>query len=469
MQSSSSAGHQQPAIAQNKQSGSLRQRIFRAGIWTLGGYAAGQALRLGSNLIMTRLLAPEMFGIMALANVVMVGLALFSDIGIHQSIVRSQAGRTPAFLNTAWTIQILRGVILWLVALSIAGAFYLLGHLRWFPADSTYANPALPGVVAALSFTALIGGFVSTRQATANRDLALGRVTLVELGSQIVALLSMILWAMIDRSIWALVAGTLIGSFAKTFLSHTVLPGEKNRFHLDRQIAREILGFGKWIVLSSVLGFLALNSDRLMLGGMIDAGTLGLYSIAIFIVGALQDVLARLGANIAFPAFSEVVRERPAALREVYYKFRLPLDAAALVAMGLLMSSGHLLISLLYDHRYQAAGPMVEILCIGLFEVRYWLAGQCFIALGKPKLMVPGIVIRLIVIFCFLPVAFSLWGLKGALWVIGVNTLFSLPLTIFLKVKCGLWNIRRELMVLPLLPVGYFLGLLVSQMIGWRS
>ena len=69
--------------------GNLKQRAINASIWTLGGHAAGQAMRLGTNLIMTRLLVPEMFGVMSIVTVVIVGLAcksaskaaLFEDAG----------------------------------------------------------------------------------------------------------------------------------------------------------------------------------------------------------------------------------------------------------------------------------------------------------------------------------------------------------------------------------------------------
>ena len=159
--------------------------------------------------------------------------------------------------------------------------------------------------------------------------------------------------------------------------------------------SREIFHFGKWIFLTSILGFLAISGDRLILGWLIDPAMLGLYSIALLMIGALQEIFSKLAGNVAFPAFSEVVRQRPFELARVYYKFRLPLDVASLLATGLLFSSGHHLIDLLYDERYRAAGHMLEILSIGIFEVRYSLAGQCYMAMGLPRLLAPIIAVRL--------------------------------------------------------------------------
>src|SRR5262245_66533122 len=99
---------------------SLKKRVLKAGTWSLVGYGLSQAIRFGSNLLMTRLLVPEMFGVMAIATMLMIGLAMFSDAGLKQNVIQSNRGNDPAFLNTAWMIQILRGVLLWFFALCAA-------------------------------------------------------------------------------------------------------------------------------------------------------------------------------------------------------------------------------------------------------------------------------------------------------------------------------------------------------------
>lgn len=450
----------------HKSAGSLGHRILNAAGWLFGGHFVGQLLRLVSNLFMTRLLVPDMFGIMALANVIMVGIAMLSDIGISQGIIQSKRGTDPVYLNTAWTLQILRGGVLWFIALLIAAGIYCFGLWGWLPQGSVYADPVLPYVIAVLSFSALIAGFVSTNVATANRHLALRQLTLLELVSQLSGLLLMVAWVLLEKSIWALVAGALLASVVRVLLSHVVLPGAKNYIHWDKNAFLEIFGFGKWIFLTSLLGFLSANGDRLILSGLIDPAALGLYVIALFLVGALQEVFVKLGGSVAFPAFSEVLRGQGQTLKLAYYKFRLPLDVATLVSAGLLFSAGHLLICFLYDARYQAAGPMVEILSISLFGVRFSLADQCFLAMGKPKLLVPIIVSKLLGLFVFLPFSFYAWGLEGAVWVAGGAILFALPVTIFLKIKHDLFAIWYELAVLPLLGVGYLLGLLANYLVS---
>jgi O-antigen/teichoic acid export membrane protein len=106
---------------------SIKKLAIRGAVWTIASYGTSQILRFGSNLILTRLLIPDVFGLMALVYVFISGLHLFSDIGIGTSIIQNKRGDDPVFLNTAWTMQVIRGVGLWICSLLIAwpvAAFY---------------------------------------------------------------------------------------------------------------------------------------------------------------------------------------------------------------------------------------------------------------------------------------------------------------------------------------------------------
>src|SRR5262245_33278067 len=122
----------------------LRSRVLRAGGWTTLGLGIGHAIRFGGNLVMTRLLVPDAFGIMAVAWTVIIGLWMVSDAGIRQCIVQSRNGDAPAFLDTAWSVQILRGAILTVAALAVAGALAMAQRLGLAAGDSTYSHPLLP-------------------------------------------------------------------------------------------------------------------------------------------------------------------------------------------------------------------------------------------------------------------------------------------------------------------------------------
>lgn len=443
----------------------LKQRVLRAGGWSLAGYGLSQVIRLCSILIMTRLLVPEMFGVMAVAQVFMFGLALFSDLGLAQNTIQSRRGDEPLFLNTAWAVQILRGALMWLLALLLGLALDIAGRIGLLPLGTAYADPLLPAVVAVLSFTALIGGFESTKIGVARRKLSFAGLTKIDLAAQLAAICGMVLWASLDRSIWALVAGGIIGSAVRTVLSHAALPGPGNRWQWENKSFWEIFTFGKWIFLTSILGFLVMSSDRLLLGGLVSSEVLGVYSIAFLVVSAFSNALSRIIGSVGLPAFSEVARESPSRLRETYYRFRMPIDCAALSLAGFLFSAGSLIIRILFDVRYEDAGPILEILALLLVMTRYDVVDQCYLALGRPKLTIPVEIVHIAGMYLLVPVVFHLSGFSGAIWAIVIASFVGLPVVIWMKAGVGLLDVRKELLVLPVFLIGMAAGVLLDSVV----
>jgi O-antigen/teichoic acid export membrane protein len=445
--------------------GGLRARVLRAGGWTVAGFALSQAIRFGANLVMTRLLVPEMFGLMAIATMIMYALALFSDLGLRQSIVQSRGGRDAAFLNTAWAVQIARGFVIWGAALAVALGFVFANAIGIVPAGSVYAHPSLPPVVVIFSLCAVIAGFESTKLCEASRELSLGRITQIDVVSQSLGVLCMIAWAALDRSIWALVAGGLCATSARMLLSHGWLPGTANRWQWESAAFREIIGLGKWIFAASILGFFVNSADRLVLGALTSAAVLGVYVIAFLIFSSVEQVLTRIVGEVSYPALSEVARERPADLRLTYYQFHLAVGLPACVAAGAQMISGGPLVAALYDARYAQAGWMLEVLALALVTIPFRVATQCFLVFGEPKVMAQVGVIRLAALGLLTPAGFHFFGLAGALWAIVLSHFAWLPTAIAFVIRHGLFDARRELPLPAAVLAGMTLGTILNQVL----
>ncbi len=440
----------------------FRERVFKAGLWSLGSFGLSMALRFGSSMLMTRLLKPEMFGVMSIATTVMVGLAMFSDVGLRQNVVQSSRGNEPSYLNTAWSVQVIRGVLLFGIGLCVSGIIYLANQAAYIPTNSVYASPSLPGVIAVLSLSAVIAGFESTKLFEASRGLSLGSITRLEIVSQIAGLICMISWTLYDRSIWALVAGNLFGALVRVALSHVLLSGVPNRWAWERAAVHEFIHFGKWIFMASIFGFLVNSGDRLLLGGLVNSNTLGVYTIASLIATSVEGILSRIMSEVSFPAFSEVVRERRADLKQIYYRFLVVIASVAYFTSGALMTFGQSLIDLLYDPRYQQAGWMLELLSAVLLTIPFRLATQSFLALGRPGLQTNIVLARLIVLFAGTPVASHYFGLPGAVLTIVLSHFVSLPIIIFYNVRHELFDFRKEVYMLGFLFTGLICGKLAS-------
>lgn len=443
----------------------LTKRVVSASAWAFAGYGLGLVIRFGSNLVLTRLLVPEMFGVVAIAIVMLVGLSMFSDIGLAQVIIRSKRGDESTFANTVWTMQILRGALLWVFGIFISAILAFGAGMGFVSSTSVYAHPSLPPVIAVLSVTALIEGFTSTKGAQSRRNVQLGKLIQVEILAQLAGVSCMFGWVYFERSIWALVFGALCGSLAKTILTHVLLDGRRNRLQWSGPAFREIVGFGKWIFLSSILGFLVANADRLLLGWLVNARTLGVYSVAYTLASAIDLIMTRMIYAVAFPAFSEIVRERPDKLKGVYYKFFGAIASGCYFCCGIVIVWGGDFVNLLYDSRYSDAGWMLQILAFGALAIPFQVATQCFLALGMPHIHSQILLARLVMLISGLTVAFHFFGLSGALWGIVASQWLSVVAILLWLARLKLLDLKRELALLGILP----LGLLAGQALTWLT
>jgi O-antigen/teichoic acid export membrane protein len=333
---------------------SLRQRALTAGSWTLAGYALNQGLRLAGNLALTRLLFPEAFGLMAIVQTVIVGVTMISDVGLAPCIVQNKRGDDPAFLNTAWTMQVARGVLLWAVLWLAAG-----------PIASIYGQPLLAALLPAAGLTALISGLDSTKLATADRRLQAARVTMIEFGSYALGLSITVVWAWLAHTVWALVWGGVVGAILKALASHFLLDGVRNRFHWNRDSAKTLFGFGQWIFVSSLITFLAGEGNKLLIAGMLTIDQVAFYSLASAISLMFTQAGRQVAGRVLFPSYAEIVRDRPGRLSAVLEKGRLVLILPAWLVAVAFVFVGDDVMRLLYDPRYVQSGRMLELLALG--------------------------------------------------------------------------------------------------------
>lgn len=442
---------------------SLRERIVSAGSWAMAGYALIQVLRLVSSLIMTRLLAPDLFGLMAVAGSISVVVALLSDVGIAQAIVQSKRGDRPEMLGTAFTIQAIRGVTIWFVCILIAIVVDQMRRQGAFAPDAVYASPDLPMVIVAVTAAAVTQGFASTKIMLADRSLDLARVTIIEVVALVVMIVSMVSMATVWKSVWPLILGTHIAAIVSVGASHLWLRGHRDRFRWDPGCAREIMHFGRWILASSALYVLAMHGDRLMLGAWTTKAQLGYYAIALTLAQAVELAVGKLTLSVAVPAFSEVMRRDPNELPKVFWKMRMPLDMVALATSGLLFALGQVIVGILYDPRYQEAGRILQILGCSLALGRYGVSFSAYIAMGATRYLPIINVVKLIALFTAMPLAYHLWGLRGAYWAIALHLVAMLPLYYVFNRRHGLWDWRREALLLPVWPAAWAVGWVVAQ------
>ena len=429
----------------------LTKLAIRGTVWTLIGYGMSQCLRLGANLCLTRLLVPEMFGLMALVNVFILGLTLFSDIGIAPSIIQHERGDEPDFLNTAWTLQIIRGIGLWLCCLLLA-----------LPVAQFYGEPQLSWLIPTVGFTTVVSGFNSTALFTFKRQISLGKLTVFELGIQVTSLSIMLIWAWFHRSIWALVVGNLISELLKMIISHRLIPGNDNRLAWEQKAIADIFAFGKWIFASTAMTFLAAQADRIILGKLLTFKLLGIYNVALIFAELPKMVMMKIGTQVIFPVISRQASLPRQHLREkILHKRRLIL-ITAIPLLAILVGFGDFLILGLYDHRYQDAAWMLPILALGIWPNLLTVTmSPSLLAIGQPLYAAWGNFFKFCYMIIALPVGFSLLGVSGAVIVVACN-----DFPFYGVVNYGLWREKLTAITQDIQATLLLIGLITLILLG---
>ena len=432
--------------------GNLTARIIRAAFFSIGSFGLSQGIRLVSNLLLTRILFPEAFGLMGLVNVLLIGLAMFSDVGIGPAIARSPRGDERDFLDTAWTLQILRGLLL----------FFMGCALAW-PLSALYGEPLLVGMLSLASAQLLIAGFLPTRRETANRHLRLGRLLFLDLASQAISLVVMVLLALWLESVWALVLGSLVGVALQVALSAFYLPGSPNRLRLEGPAVRELLHFGKWIFLSTVFGFLVTQGDKLILGKFLPLDAFGIYGIGFF----LGSFPSMLGGVAIIRLLIPIYRERPPGeSRDNFLKLRRMrvMVTGGLIALAALAAMvGVWLVDVLYDERYHSAGAVaVLVACLQIPSIIGLTYDHAALAAGDSRRFFFATFVRATLTIIGLFVGVQLFGLTGALIGQWLALILSYPALVWLVARLGAWD--------PLHDLGFaLLGALVTVAALWNS
>jgi len=416
----------EPAAQHN--SGSLKKRAIEGSALTLGGYGAQQIVRLGGNYVLTLLLAPATFGLMALVNMVLELLQKFSDIGINQSIIRDKRGDDQDFLNTAWTVSIVRGVLIWLAACL----------LTW-PVAEFYNRKELLLLIPVAAFTAVIAGFRSTKVATTNRHLMLKRLTALELGSRILGTVAMIVWAGYSPTAWALVAGGIITGTAVLAGSFLFLPGPGNKPHWDRDAAKELIRFGKWIILSTAITFFLAQGDKMTLGKLMDENRFGIYAIAFMLARAVPEMILKLAPRVLMPVYARLIDQGPKRLRSQTQKMRLVLMAISLPILWVLVLFGRYIIKI-YPEEYHDAGWMLEILAAGNIGLVIGVtAGGITLARGDSFRFMVLQIGRAALMIAGMWIGYHLGDERGLMIGMGVSYWVNYPLLVWAIRPHGTW------------------------------
>lgn len=379
---------------------SLGVRVRRGGIWLFSGRLVHRALTLLRTIILARLLSPDDFGLFGIALLTLSVLDTFSWPGFTQALIQKK-GDTEPYLDTAWTIGVIRGAI-------IAAILFCAAPL----VASFFSAPAADPIVKVIGLAILAQSLSNIAVIYFEKELEFHKYIAYWLSGTIVDLIVSVSAAFIFRSVWALVLGCLAGNVVRCASSYVIDP-YRPRFRLDPGKAKELFGFGKWVMGSSVVIFLLVQGDDIIVGKLLGVAALGLYQIAYRISNLPATEITHAISQVTFPAYSKL-QDNIRALREAYFKV-LQLTVFLSFPIGVLifiMAPDFTRIFL--GTQWMPMVPAMQVLCIfGVTRSITATMGPILYSVGKPRLQAKVSTLQLIAMLILIYPLSVRWGILG--------------------------------------------------------
>jgi O-antigen/teichoic acid export membrane protein len=420
-------------------------RVASRGVfWTLTQYGGLYSIRLVSTLVLTRLLAPEDFGLMSLATLTLALMALISDIGIRHSVIRSTREDWD-FLATAWTLKVLRGLVIAIFACLLA-----------WPMSVFYDEPMLWPMITVLALNSAIAGFQSVSMMTASRKMHLKRLAIIAISIKVLVTVVTIYFAWITASAWALVIGSLVGGWLSLAFSHLFLPRFRHRFRLERDAIREIFAYGSWILASTILHFLNGRGSNMIYGGLVATDVLGMIVIAGTIGLALVDVFGALYQKVAYPVLAKVNRERPHDVPKTVRRMHILVLSSALPLFIAVAFLAQEIVDLLYDDRYALAGTFLSLQAMNgaLLLLRYSYVNHLLVT-GESRLKAAVTAVTSVANILGLVIGYHLAGVVGMLAGAGFGHVVGAIYASYLAHRRGVASFDVELVSFTVVGAAY--------------
>ncbi len=327
--------------------------VASASAWTLSSMAVMSLLRLVSQMALTYLCLPEHFGVVTLMRTFLTFVEMVSDMGIRNAVIAHPRGEERSFLGTAFAVQFVRGLGMWLVTCAIA-----------WPAALFYDAPLLLWLLPIAGLESVNNGLFSVRAYVAERRMRLAVPTLLDVFALLVSVATSVVWAFFDPGPWALAFGPLVGGGARALASHVYFRAERVPMCWHREYARELFAYSRWILGSTTVSFVAQQFHLLYLAKFLSKGTLGVYGVAWNLCAQAAKPMTALANRVIIPHLSAAQRRSPAALesalRTSLARF---LPACLLVCLGAGLFAPAMF-GLFYDDSFASGGEMGQLFAL---------------------------------------------------------------------------------------------------------
>lgn len=415
---------------------SLGERTIKGGFWVFSLRISNRLFRFVRTIILARLLAPNDFGLFGIALLALAFLDTFSQTGFWQALIQKRGDVKP-YLNTAWTIGIIRSLV-------IAAILFSAAPLTASFFNESQAEPILKVIGLAIIFQSLTNIAVIYF----DKELEFHKYFLYMFIGTIADMIVAITAALLLRSAWALVLGRLAGDLVRCGVSYLIHP-YRPRPKLDVQKAKELFSFGKWILGQSILVFFITKGGDIVIGKFLGTIALGLYQLGYLISNITATEMTFPITKVTFPAYAKLQDNLPR-LREVYLKVLQFTAFIIFPVAGLLFAVADNFTLTVLGEKWNPIIPIVRILIFQACSraIRRTL-DPLSKAVGHPEIVTKVTFIQLVILAILIYPATSFFGIPGVALAVVFQSLATLPIIIhrvIIKIDLGYRAFMKAIM-----------------------
>ncbi len=396
----------------------LRAKVMRGAVGLAAGSSSEQASRFVRNMILTRLLAPDALGLMAIVLSASSIINAFTDVGVRAALIQNPRGAEDRYLNSAWWLGMSRAILMYAI---------IFGSSPWV--ESFYRQPGLSALLRVALLGTVLEGAMSPRSALPQKQMKLWRWAVISNGGAICGVILTLILSVSMRNVWALALGYCSENAFRCILSFVLCPGLPS-IRVDTNAARDLLKFSRGIFGLSFLNLIFARADVFVIGKLYSVKILGLYTMAVSLIQTPTGFIIALLMGTLLPALSHV-QEDVKRINRIVIEVSSWIILLGLPAAVALWLCGPSFLTLAYGSRYAAySGPMVVAAGVMFLNTLNSVVTGVFYARGCPGLHRRAVAASAVVMLITIYPACKLLGPIGG----QVAALIAILISYFLQV-----------------------------------
>ena len=420
----------------------LSHRVVKSGFWVFALRITDRIFYLIRLVVLARVLSPRDFGLMGIAMLTMLILENFSQTGFQAALIQKKED-IESYLNTAWTTMIIRGIVLFSIL------FFIAPYAATF-----FKSPEAKPIIQVVGFSFLIQAFTNIGIIYFQKELEFNKQFIYQLSGTLADFIVAVSAALILRNVWALIFGLLAGNVVRFVVSYFIHPYRPRlSFNFDK--VKELSGFGRWVLGSSILLFLTTQGDSVLVGKLLGVTMLGFYQMAYRISNMPATEITHVISQVTFPAYAKIQDNIPK-LREAYLKVLQFTAFLSFPIAGLIFVLAPDFTRIFLGEKWMPMVPAMQVLVVaGLVRSIAATAGHIFYAVGRPKIDTTLQTVRLIILAALIYPLTIKWGIIGASSVALLSILIPSIGFSFLAIKITKCSVKKFAMtiIFPLVNV----------------